>query len=506
MISYSVTNSCGMAVANTVITVNPLPVAGTIAGPSNVCAGATITLSDAAGGGVWSTGTSTVASIGSSTGIVAGISAGISAISYSVTNLCGTAMASVTVTVNPLPAAGSITGPISVCAGSAITLSDAATGGVWSSSSTSVATAGTSSGIVTGIAAGSAFINYAVTNICGTATATTTITVNPLPSAGVITGLATVCVGANITLSDAATGGLWSSGAAAIATAGSTTGVVTGISAGAVAISYSRSNMCGTATATKTITVNPLPTAGTIAGPSTLCAGATITLSDAVTGGSWSSGSTGIATVNTLTRVVTGVAEGGATISYAVTNSCGTAVTTKIITVNPLPVAGAITGTSSVCAGTSITLSDASAGGVWSSGNTAKATINPSTGVVTGVAAGFTSITYAVTNACGTATTDYTLEVKSGSACNTSLQTPEELTFMVYPNPSNGSFTVEIPGLTTDATITVVDVLGRFIDAKTANEKTGAVAFELENIVSGIYIVKVTIGDSTYRKNIVVVK
>lgn len=62
----------------------------------------------------------------------------------------------------------------------------------------------------------------------------------------------------------------------------------------------------------------------------------------------------------------------------------------------------AITGTASVCEGATTTLSNASPGGVWSSSNTAVATVNAN-GVVTGVAGGTVTIRYTITNATGCA-------------------------------------------------------------------------------------------------------
>jgi hypothetical protein len=69
-----------------------------------------------------------------------------------------------------------ITGPTTVCAGDTIILSDATTGGTWSSSATATATVGTS-GFVIGVAAGVATISYT----SGGSTATISVTVNALP-------------------------------------------------------------------------------------------------------------------------------------------------------------------------------------------------------------------------------------------------------------------------------------------------------------------------------------
>jgi len=315
LISYSVTNSCGTASDTATVVVNPLPVAGTISGTLSVCAGSTTSLSDGIAGGVWSSGGLGFATV-SSTGVVTDVAAGTSLMSYSVTNSCGTAVATATVTVNPLPVAGSITGTLSVCTGASTSLGATVAGGSWSSSVG--ATTVSSTGVVTGVAAGTSIISYSVTNSCGTAVATTTVTVNPLPDAGSITGSAFVCVGSSITLIDGVSGGTWSSasGAATLSSAG----VVSGVAAGIATISYSITNSCGAAVATTTVTVYPLPAAGTISGMDSVCVGNTSKLSETTMGGVWSSVYPAVASVNS-SGVVIGVITGVDTIEYTVTDS-----------------------------------------------------------------------------------------------------------------------------------------------------------------------------------------
>ncbi len=341
-ITYSVTNTCGTAVATKAITINALPNAGTISGPSSVCTGNTITLTDAAGGGIWSASNTSATVAG---GIVTGIAAGIDTIAYTVTNTCGITSATKAITINPQPNAGAITGPASVCVGSSITLSDGVPGGAWSASNTYATVA---NGIVTGVSAGTQNILYSVTNVCGTATAAKTITVNPLPDAGTISGPNSVCVGTTITLTDGNAGGTWS---AANANASVLNGVVTGLLPGTDNISYTVTNVCGTISTTQLMTINPQPNAGTIAGPSAVCEGSSITLTNNITGGTWSSNS---ASATVAGGVVTGVTPGIYIISYSVTNVCGTAVATQSITVNTLPTVPVITTRppSTVCTGT----------------------------------------------------------------------------------------------------------------------------------------------------------
>lgn len=59
-----------------------------------------------------------------------------------------------------LPAISILGGTTGICTATTSTLSNATTGGTWSSSTTTVATVGSSSGVVTGVAAGTATITY----------------------------------------------------------------------------------------------------------------------------------------------------------------------------------------------------------------------------------------------------------------------------------------------------------------------------------------------------------
>ncbi len=411
-ISYTVTNSCGTAAATQVVTVNPLPNAGTISGTALVCAGNITTLSSTATGGVWSSANTAVATVGTS-GVVSGISAGTSAISYSSTNSCGTDIASLIVTVSPLPVAGPVSGVLVVCTSATTSLGNSTTGGVWTSSDISVASIGSASGIATGVTTGTVAISYTVTNSCGTAAVGAVLTVNPVPVAGTITGLASICPATTSTLSSTVASGEWASSNTTVATVGSSSGIVTGLILGTSTISYTVSNSCGAATATVVVTVDVVPNAGAITGITTLCPAATTTLSNIVSGGVWSSVTTAIATIGATSGIVSGVAAGTSLMSYTVTNSCGTAAATIIVTVSPLPDAGINTGTATVCPAATTTISNAVSGGTWSSTNTAVATVGSASGIVSGVAPGTSVVSYTVINSCGTAAATTVVTVSS---------------------------------------------------------------------------------------------
>ena len=405
-ISYAVTNVCGSAASSLVVTVSPLSVSGSITGTAAVCASSTTILTDAVSGGVWGSGATSIATV-DPFGVVYGIAPGTATISYATSNSCGTAASSVVVTVNSIPVSGGITGAGAVCMGSTTALTDAAPGGVWSSTATSIATVNPF-GVVNAIATGTATVSYTVTNSCGTAASSLVVTVSPLPVSGSITGAAAVCAGSTTALTDAATGGVWSSGATSIATV-NPFGVVNGIAPGTATISYAVANSCGSAASSVVVTVNSIPVSGSISGIALVCAGSTTALTDPAPAGAWSSATTTIATVNSL-GVVNGIASGTATISYTVTNSCGTAASSSVVTVNPLPAAGSITGTATVCTGSTTALTDAAPAGVWSSAGTAIATVDPF-GVVSGIAAGTATISYTMTNSCGTAASSVVVTV-----------------------------------------------------------------------------------------------
>ena len=86
-----------------------------------------------------------------------------------------------------------ITGTTTVCVGSTTTLTDLTdgAGGTWNSANTAKATVGSSSGIVTGVAAGTATISYTVSGSTYTTivTVNTTPTINLGPNASVGTGV-----------------------------------------------------------------------------------------------------------------------------------------------------------------------------------------------------------------------------------------------------------------------------------------------------------------------------
>ncbi len=365
------------------LTVNPLPLP--ISGIASICQGLTTSLSDATGGGVWSSGAVGTATIDSVSGLVSGIAAGVANITYTLGTGCLIAQP---VSISAAPTA--ITGTGHVCIGSTTTLSDVSPGGTWISASPGIADIGSSTGVVTGSLAGTAIISYSLAgSFPGGCPAVTTVTVNTLPAA--IGSPPKICLGLADTLTDATGGGIWTSGNLLVATIDAASGVLTGSSPGTVGVSYSLGVGC---TVYKTLTVNPAPPA--ITGPTEICSGATATLADPSPGGSWSTGSLGVATVGASSGIVTGLSGGVASIHYLTVSGCVAAYSVAVIAVPP------IAGVSNLCAyGSTLHAADSMPGGAWTS---TLAGVSP-TGIVTSYAAGMATLYYTLSDGCFAMTT-----------------------------------------------------------------------------------------------------
>lgn len=337
------------------VTVNKFP-NGSLSG-SNVCLGESTTLLATGGSSyLWNTGATTnsiTVSPNENT-----------TYTVTITNDAGCSVAlSKEIIVYPLPIA-SITGNTFICIGSSTDLT--AHGGrsyVWNTGQTTptinVAPVSTTTYTVT------------VTNSNGcTAQASIVVTVNGLSISASITGKDNICHGENTTLTGHLNGGtasayLWSTGS----TSNSIT--VAPNSSSTYSVTISDNNGC-TASASKLVTVHDLPQVN-IAGPNEICIGSSATLT--ASGGvsySWNTGA--------KTASITVTPTSKTTYTVTVTNAAGcTAIGTKELDVNPLPVI-TISGDTEICINESTTLT--AAGGtsyVWSTGATTPAiTVSPS--------------------------------------------------------------------------------------------------------------------------------
>ncbi len=168
------------------------------------------------------------------------------------------------------------------------------------------------------------------------------------------------------------------------------------------------------------LTVKPSPIVGVTTGGTICIIGSTRNVYNSNTsgGGVWTSSNPSVATIATVNGaegIVTAVAAGVDTITYTkvptdTSNHC-VSTATAIIKVSPIATPNAISATSnSVCAATSLSsaggasttvLSTTSTGGTWSTTSSSIASINATTGIVTGKSAGTATFRYTVTNTDG---------------------------------------------------------------------------------------------------------
>jgi type IX secretion system substrate protein/carboxypeptidase family protein/Big-like domain-containing protein len=212
---------------------------------------------------------------------------------------------------------------------------------------------------------------------------------------GPIIGATSTCVGIGWTVkvTDVTTGGAWSSSNSSIASVDPSTGVVTGIAPGTCTISY----CVGTETTSVVFTVNP---AATITGPTSVCDGMIDDFVGYPGAGQWTTTSPTEVNIDPLFTFSTDAkiqfhSTGGIAIYYTV----GGCYAIQYVTSNPSPApfCGCY---KQIRIGEHYTYTNPVPGGTWSCDNTYAASIDPVTGVVTGLNYGNCKIYYAYAGGC----------------------------------------------------------------------------------------------------------
>lgn len=319
VITYSYSDGFGCSNTSTqTVTVYPLPtVTATALGSTTVCSGESVSIYSSSGtGNVWSPN-------GETTQFIFATATGNYSVTVTDANGCQATSAPVSVTVNPLPTPViSASGPTTFCQGDNVTLSLTSSYSqyLWSNGATTATITVSSSG------------NYSVTvtdvNGCTNTSAATTVTVNPLPTAGISpSGTVGICSGSNITLTGS--GGVsyvWSPG-------GQTTQSITVASAGTYFVTVTDANGCVSVSPSTIVVVNsnPVPTV-TALGPTTFCQGGSVTLvASAAVNYSW-------APNGETNQIISATTTGNYVVTVTDGNGCiGTSSPALAVTVNPLP-------------------------------------------------------------------------------------------------------------------------------------------------------------------------
>ncbi len=395
-ITYTNSNGCQTTV---VVTVNPLPA---ITGNAPICVGATLALTGSATPNAttpWTSSNTGVATV-SNTGVVTGVAAGTATITYTNTNGC---QATVVVTINALP---TISGNSPICIGSTVLLTGSGTPNAttpWTSSNTGVATVG-STGLVTGVAAGTSTITYTNSNGCQT---TVVVTVNASPIISTSQTPLTGCNSNNGIIQ--VTGGAATGTVNWTGTASGTSGVVTlpfnitALAAGTYNVTFTSSVTGCTSLSSQQVLINPgAPIVNPIANYSSC--GVSFTLLNAnitgtLTGGQAYYSAPGGLPANLIPNGTVFTAPTNTTVYAYDSNGFCSSEQSFTIVINSLPT---ISGAAPICVNGTVQLTGSgtpNGSTPWASSNNGVATISV-TGLVTGIAAGSTTITYTNSNGC----------------------------------------------------------------------------------------------------------
>jgi hypothetical protein len=424
--SYSVTVSdasgCSATSSNVSVTVNStVSVTISAGGPTTFCTGGNVTLTANPSGGSGSFTSYQWLLNGSPISGANGVAYSATAPgNYSVTVAdsagCTGTSAQQSVTVNAPPSAA-VTAPASACPNSTVGASITTPAGgatyTWSVTNGTLQTGQGTSSITFSVGTASP-VSISVTataNSCSS-TGNASMTIGTFTPTVTPSGSASFCAGGSVTLtSSAATSYQWLLNGSPIG--GATSQTYAAPSAGSYTVTATNTSSCVGTSAPVTVTQNasPSPTI-TPGGPTTFCNGGSVTLSTGVASsyqwlfnGSPISGANGQSYSATLT--------GNYSVTVTNGSGCNGTAPTVSVTVNPNPVVN-ITGPSSVCGSSSVTL-DAGAGFAsynWSNGAlTQTITVTPSA-----------TTTYSVTvaNAAGcTASASKTVTISSGATTTT---------------------------------------------------------------------------------------
>jgi hypothetical protein len=497
-ITLQVADSAGeVATATFVVNVsNPTVTAPTASNTGPYCAGGTISLSTPLVAGAiyaWTGPTGFTSALQNPTRTNAAVAdGGIYSVTITV-NGCTSPAGTTTVTVNPLPPTPTITpgGPTTFCTGGSVTLtSSSATGNQWYLTGNPIG--GATSNTYVATASGSYTVTVTDVNSCTSApSAATVVTVNSIPATPTITpgGPTTFCAGGSVTLtSSSASGKQWSLNGNPIGGATSNTYVAT--AGGSYTVIVTTSGCSSAASAATAVTVNPIPPTPTITpgGPTTFCAGGSVTLtSSSASGNQWFLNGNPIGGATSNTYVAT--AAGSYTVTVTASSCTSAASAATVVTVNPNPNA-TITAPASVN-----TTSTGNLASVANAGVGATYSWTPTNAVIT-AGAGTPSITFTA-GAVGTMSLQVTVTTAAGcsdtKSVNINVVVPAVTVTSVSPTggtiAGGSAVTINGTGFNAGATVTfggsaatnVVVVSSIKITARTPAHAAGSVNVVVTN-------------------------
>jgi len=368
---------------------------------------------------------------------------------------------------------------------------------------------------------GSYEVEIATSNGCKKSSAKTLVTVNPLPLEGKITGKNYLCKGESIQLVASIPGGVWSSlqpNLASVDQNGNVTGLMRTSRFTPEVVGYTLTNQLGcSATAKRGIGIDSLPVQPIIAGPNAICAEGTALFRVTNTAGvNWAAGpfitassayqgmfthrksSNGSvpndnfetfvkATAYSLNKVCTSVTTRAVKLRLARSKSIIMSAPTSLLVNATTPV--------SVSFQSDLTVTPSSR--FWISSATSDLTVVQTTATSTTVKAlriptALPKLYYnaiETSTGCGmSAYKQFTVMAAASLVAANTTQTVITNGVHIYPNPSNGRFTIENSEEATE--IKLVDITGRII--ATHEITAGTTTVDFSGVTAGKYMVHIT--------------
>ena len=446
----------------------------------------------------WGSSNTSVATV-SSAGLVTAVAPGTATITATSETKSGTSTITVSlvpvasVAVSPTSAGIRITATTQLTATTLDSIGGVLTGRVvtWSSSDPTVATV-SSTGLVTGVAVGTATITATSEGKSGTSS----IAVSKIPVGSVTVApatkalLVTQTVGLTATVKDSVGTVVtdrvvtWGSNNTGVATV-SAAGVVTAVGPGTAIITATSETKSGTSTVTvslvpvSTVVVQPAHDTLNVAGTAQLTAVTLDSIGGVLTGRvvTWSSSDATTASVSG-TGLVTALKVGSATITATSEGKSGNSAITVLqvpvatVTVTPPSATILVGNTAAFTAVTKDAQGNVLTGRTvtWGSNNTAAATVN-SSGLATGVAPGAATITATSEGQSGTAT----LTVNPVPVATVTIQPPSPDTVFI-------GYTTQLSAVTKDST--GATLTGRVVTW--GSDNTSAATVDGTGLVSGV--------------------
>lgn len=247
-------------------------------------------------------------------------------------------------------------------------------------------------------------------------------------------------------------------------------------------------------TTTSTIAPTPLFTTSTATGCVGDCINFTNTSTGTVDSFTWSMPGVTISTPHASPVSVCFSVTGTYTMTLTDYRSGTPYTVSHTVTINPLP--AAIAGSHTVCVGLTMPLTNATAGGTWSSSTPAVATVGSTTGIVSGLTAGTTTITYRLTTGC---LVTYTMTV-TPAPCTTGIDpAPAPVSSLeIFPNPVANELTIQSDFALYQSYSVTNEVGQNLITGKITQTNT---KIDVKMLPPGIYYINVRgSGGNTLRK------